>query len=55
MKRYLQKVQVLFNNLTLVVNKNQLKVAGKGLKKNKLIAGNTRKVAFGKSNRFVTK
>ena len=32
-KRYLQKFQVRFNNLTLEVNKNQLKVASLGLKR----------------------
>ena len=31
-KRYLQKSQVRFNNLTLEVNKKQLKVASLGLK-----------------------
>ena len=31
-KRYLQKFQVRFNNLTLEVNKKQLNVASKGLK-----------------------
>ena len=55
MKRYLQKFQVRFNNLTLVVNKKTVESRQLGLKKDKLIAGNTRKVAPGKGDRFVTK
>ena len=32
-KRYLQKFQVRFKNLTFVVNKNQLKDASQGLER----------------------
>ena len=38
-----------FNNLTLKVNKKQLKVASLRLKKNILIASKTRKVALAKA------
>ena len=42
-KRYLQKFQVRFNNLTFEVNKKQLKVASYGLKTDELIASNNTK------------
>ena len=44
-KRYLQKFQVRFNNLTLEEKQ----------KKKHLKVANTRKIALGKSDRFVTK
>ena len=55
-KKYLQKFQVRFGNLTLEANAKQLKVARVGeliIKNDNLVTAITRKVALGNSDRIL--